>query len=1548
MGSADTGASSSYRSHYVDGDGNTNDFPEGLDREAAPGTAAQAAAAKVREANDAIKDNIYGLANDLRDKWNNVKEKWEAWKEVMMAHRTCPQRSDVKYTFAIGAWCSNWEAWERGFYDYWRTTGGQRSSDTINSWDERNSEFERMTNGLGLDSINVDEDGTSYTYNWQYGGRAVIEYGKMPWANFSFYFACHYNRMVETMDNHQGGLPDLAEVQSIETAGDLEAQEAFIDKIFEINHDQDVNGYLQVGTPEADGNTNRAGLMYGTPPSDSSAASLNGNCQGLYGCPALELLANPFGANLQAKPNFTTRAGTNYKVAHFHASIIFNGWVNTTGLSWTPVSSNDHGNGCGTEGASPLKKISVKSKGAGGVGRMGNRGLYRNRPGRNPFSGAGWADGGGRDLGWQSFAPEWTLKWNEWPTAINAISDELDGGVSYPVGVTDFNNRPSSIACAAVASKYTLLGTTFFGGSFAQPEIMYWWNQRFDIMLNSDMASVAECRKHLGMLANDWDDISRSDGGSTYWFYKIAPGTGEHHARSFYAEDNGLGSWTNPTAVGISDTQNLPQLWKRQKALQNGTCPKSDNLNDDINSRWNHHGHYITARESMRGEGAWPGMTNKNPGGGDLIGQSDWDDLKDAYFNLKSAIMQLRAVSSEILQLDCDRFVAQTDLRELLEFYLDPNIASRLSEADRETLQAMLDDLEENADSILTNTSDYTRTIIFKEQCFLLANISPLASWYKSRTDYEGPESSRISPPYWRGTSGRGALTAKNAPLFVDGDSYAFFNKLSRNGNDENYYNATEAELSGMQPLISLFKVEFDPATKKETEVKINFDSFADRSQLSDLLTNRKRRGFGVGVKSFDFKYAGSNPFSARRSIQAKLIIFANSFDELLMERTSLEPAGKNYRYVDLALKTRSPSTDVGTGGQCANVSSVQTENINMAKLNFRLKAIVGWSYPNGHTRNMSDGFKDAMYDSFVTLNLTPTVHSFDFDDMGRVTFEINYLAYVDDFLEQPLFSIFANQEITKKQILRELTYTELRRTCAADRIETMKDTLKDEVFDEKRQVVSELLGGLITQDRIYHIVMSYEQIRTFTADGPFLDPPIESDELVPRTSSERNTVLADTIDTALDQFFTRTQDDDGETARQTMRASLTVNNPNQADIPFFFAGDLITDIMRRMTNFHEYLKVWVNRQTTPPTDPIGEGYRSNINICDWRLKQEEIERCVAEYKKFRAVLGPVEIVDRTNDTRSQMFNLADLPISTKYFMEFLTEKLAEKEQAQYQLSSFLNDFFNSLLRNFLNNDTCFKTDMSQRITMTQAALTSYRNSSTYDEITHVGTNSNAGSVDGVIIPNNRYSIERMTRWARINGNRSILNISGVRGQNDGGNLGYDNMMNYMFFFAGRLGPPDGGTGRPSIDTPAGVWHYSLGRDRGIVKNITLQKTQTPGLQEVRFEQEGYDGLSQLRVVYDVEIECYANVKAFPGQYIFVNPQGFAPSTSLVPCSDDNLTRYGIGGYYMIITSEHSFAAGQATTKIVAKWVASVDTSNSSRGDCGEGGLISPRRCNSS
>jgi len=120
-----------------------------------------------------------------------------------------------------------------------------------------------------------------------------------------------------------------------------------------------------------------------------------------------------------------------------------------------------------------------------------------------------------------------------------------------------------------------------------------------------------------------------------------------------------------------------------------------------------------------------------------------------------------------------------------------------------------------------------------------------------------------------------------------------------------------------------------------------------------------------------------------------------------------------------------------------------------------------------------------------------------------------------------------------------------------------------------------------------------------------------------------------------------------------------------------------------------------------------------------------------------------------------------------------------------------------------------------------------------------------------------------------------------------------------------------------------GIYHYQIGRDRGLVKTIKLSKTSTPGLQEVRFEQQGYDGLEQLRVVYDAEIQSYANTNTFPGTYIFIDPKGFSP-TNLIGIDGDeigDLTRYGVGGYYMIIRSTHKYAPGVANSIIEAKWV---------------------------
>ena len=142
-------------------------------------------------------------------------------------------------------------------------------------------------------------------------------------------------------------------------------------------------------------------------------------------------------------------------------------------------------------------------------------------------------------------------------------------------------------------------------------------------------------------------------------------------------------------------------------------------------------------------------------------------------------------------------------------------------------------------------------------------------------------------------------------------------------------------------------------------------------------------------------------------------------------------------------------------------------------------------------------------------------------------------------------------------------------------------------------------------------------------------------------------------------------------------------------------------------------------------------------------------------------------------------------------------------------------------------------------------------------------------------------------------------------------------MINYYVFSIGKRYPTDLYAGNKSQDSKNGIFHYLLGENKGIVRNISLDKTNTPGLKELRFEQEGFDGLEQLREVYNANISTFLNPQTFPGTYIYVEPKGFDPKAT------EDLTKFGIGGYYMIVKTSHSIKPGDAETTLNAAWVAS-------------------------
>jgi len=758
-----------------------------------------------------------------------------------------------------------------------------------------------------------------------------------------------------------------------------------------------------------------------------------------------------------------------------------------------------------------------------------------------------------------------------------------------------------------------------------------------------------------------------------------------------------------------------------------------------------------------------------------------------------------------------------------------------------------------------------------------------------------------------------------NASLLIDGNPYAFINKLLMSRYQAPMMDIPHHVLSLLQPYIRLFKVEYDDHGN-ETDTEVTFNAFRNATGAaneSDLYKNNRLRNTGVGLKEFKFTYDGSNPFGIKKSIKGTLKIFSNTFDELLIERRS---GGSTYRYVDLALKTFNNDT--------GRMREIVRENVELSKLNFRLKAMVGWSPPTNQileklnlTESEAEELRQSLYDSIVTLNLVPTIHDFEIDELGRVNFTINYLAWIEEFFDQAQFNVFSNPKIAARRIMRELSMQYYQEKCDRDANQALEDIKKQyaiQADDDLAEAISTLMDKMIRLDRIYYLNISTEAIKDFISLGPF--STVGTEGAWEPGGARQIGILDDTQDTyveglraaigdSLDVYRQRNRADDWNENRRAIASALVHLNPKKAVLSYFYLSDLVdtllANIEEELQDIHAELRTAARNRTN----------RSVINEEDVESKLKEYKDYEKIFRKIRIILGPLEL---TNPQGENAFvNLGDIPISVKYFFEWLTSTMLSKEEVFYSLSGFMNDVINGLINKFLNNNLCFSYNIKQFVRLNQASITgpqdiTYRN--------NPSRNIEGGFVkDPVTVAYQNNGIVRT-----YIDDDSVLEMPILRDKGTPSarlRTAAHDEVNYMVYFVGQTFPVDTLVGNKAADEGIGIFHYQIGRDRGLVKDIKLSKTSTPGLQEVRFEQQGYQGLEQLRVVYDAKIESYANPNTFPGSYIFVDPFGYSPSLGNIEGTEYDLTKYGVGGYYMIIRSTHTFGAGTCKSSIEAKWV---------------------------
>ena len=904
-------------------------------------------------------------------------------------------------------------------------------------------------------------------------------------------------------------------------------------------------------------------------------------------------------------------------------------------------------------------------------------------------------------------------------------------------------------------------------------------------------------------------------------------------------------------------------------------------------------------------------------------------------------------------QLDRLETAAEADVIRGLA--ADADLLDRLKKTKEELVDGIDDEDDQNRERLnaLSQERDISKTLIrnlgidmnYKEQCYLLAKILQLSNYKALLVD---PGHATISTmnfvhnegvkaaaeysnkpkqlPYYKGSS--------NSSIVIQGDPYGFVNKLTQDGRTAEFFNLESHKLSALQPRIELLKVEKD-ADGIEYEIPVNFDTSPTKKTIENSFKKKGRRGFGSGIKSFSFKYEGSNPFAVKKSISAKLVIFANSFDELV------RPRGRDrgrYRLIDLVLKT-------GKSEEASDLIGKAFKRIQDAKqynLDFRLKAVVGWSQPGasgifGSTaQSEKKTLIDAVDASYVTLNLTPTVHDFNIDDSGRVELSIDYLAYIDEAFDSPNYNVFATPDLNALTFHREVRRKDDLVKCGPSKTSTEAPSQTDapvsapkdadlQLENEKIMGLRRLIAGLSRNKRIFFTTIPRDELALFTTEGPYYEKAnalldISADFNGAATlSADLKALLRETQDTSADI------DDSTQYQISQMRNLLfsnTVIDIENEHIAFFFLSDLVDVVL---ANIESSLA-----GTEQKIDQLSAAGYSKATPAEMQNEVQRIKRLERNFKKLRIVLGPLEITDPKNLINSKFLSIGDVPISIKYFLSWLSTEMMAKAVTNYPLSSFINKFMNTMLRDFLNDDSCFTKGIQQKARLFQTVITDYSDrpgtDAQLDSLTLIADKENRRVYlnSDAAYPNSVGGSS--TAGAPPGYHKRLLNTAGPPKSTKGT---FPQEKNYMIFHSGRTQPTERQNGIRSEDESRGIFHYLLGKDRGIIKTISLKRTSTTGHKEVRFESQGYDGLQQLREVYDVDIECYANVNAFPGTYIFVDPRGFAPSLTYDLKSEGfdfaDLTDYGIGGYFMIITSEHTFGPGQATTNIQAKWVAQIE-----------------------
>ena len=258
-----------------------------------------------------------------------------------------------------------------------------------------------------------------------------------------------------------------------------------------------------------------------------------------------------------------------------------------------------------------------------------------------------------------------------------------------------------------------------------------------------------------------------------------------------------------------------------------------------------------------------------------------------------------------------------------------------------------------------------------KEQCFLSLFMDVLAAQnvpYQDEVDRgeaDAPSSEEsenaatatveANADLFEGTAGEeinvemvgGTTVYDNFVCVTTANPGSLINRMvsSRNPSMDKIFQLKPYEMAAVMPKIRIFKVFY---TGKEQEVANNiefiFKNKYDESDITSMITDKRGRGEGVGLKSFEWTLLGTNTAEVDNNIKATLKIFFQNFKDFANEdiiADMIERSADSDREIGGAL----PADQANFLDLIYRTSKYRSDSPDEYNQQyFRIKVILGWT----------------------------------------------------------------------------------------------------------------------------------------------------------------------------------------------------------------------------------------------------------------------------------------------------------------------------------------------------------------------------------------------------------------------------------------------------------------------------------------------------------------------------------------------------------------------------------------------------------------------------